>query len=255
MMQDAIVAYEKCMELQPDSRNAGQNRLLALNYIHQGEDPWVCREHERWGAEFQGGFEALPPPEVAGEDPNRRLVVGYVSPDFFTHSVSYFAEAPLTHHNPDRSALSPSLVSTACNCDCSDWIMPLHMDTILAQLPYALLAYHHLRSASTISECVLCSAGVSGNCCEMRMGSAGCYGSVCVGGGGVCIRCAGMQSLLNREGLEMQRPVSGYAFKKVGKSVNVEAGFEPMHLCHVQFPRLTAVPQVYMGALHDLGPE
>lgn len=24
--------------------------------------------------------------------------MGYVSPDFFTHSVSYFAEAPLTHH-------------------------------------------------------------------------------------------------------------------------------------------------------------
>lgn len=26
--------------------------------------------------------------------------VGYISPDLFTHSVSYFAEAPLTHHNP-----------------------------------------------------------------------------------------------------------------------------------------------------------
>lgn len=98
------MAYEKCLELQPDSRNAGQNRLLALNYIHQGEDAWVCREHERWGAEFQGGFEALPPLSGEGEDPQRRLVVGYISPDFFTHSVSYFAEAPLTHHNPDRWA-------------------------------------------------------------------------------------------------------------------------------------------------------
>ena len=28
------------------------------------------------------------------------LVVGYVSPDLFLHSVSYFAEAPLRHHNP-----------------------------------------------------------------------------------------------------------------------------------------------------------
>lgn len=25
-----------------------------------------------------------------------------MSPDLFTHSVSYFAEAPLAHHNPDR---------------------------------------------------------------------------------------------------------------------------------------------------------
>lgn len=30
---------------------------------------------------------------------HRPLRVGYISPDFFTHSVSYFSEAPLTHHH------------------------------------------------------------------------------------------------------------------------------------------------------------
>ena len=30
---------------------------------------------------------------------DRPLVIGYVSPDFFTHSVSYFVEAPLAHHD------------------------------------------------------------------------------------------------------------------------------------------------------------
>lgn len=33
------------------------------------------------------------------KDPERSLVVGYISPDYFTHSVSYFIEAPLTHHD------------------------------------------------------------------------------------------------------------------------------------------------------------
>lgn len=33
------------------------------------------------------------------KDMERPLVVGYVSPDYFTHSVSYFIEAPLSHHN------------------------------------------------------------------------------------------------------------------------------------------------------------
>jgi predicted O-linked N-acetylglucosamine transferase (SPINDLY family) len=33
------------------------------------------------------------------------LQVGYVSPDMFTHSVSYFAEAPLSHHDPSRVKL------------------------------------------------------------------------------------------------------------------------------------------------------
>lgn len=33
------------------------------------------------------------------KDPERPLVIGYVSPDYFTHSVSYFIEAPLVYHD------------------------------------------------------------------------------------------------------------------------------------------------------------
>lgn len=33
------------------------------------------------------------------KDMDRPLVVGYISPDYFTHSVSYFIEAPLSHHD------------------------------------------------------------------------------------------------------------------------------------------------------------
>ena len=34
--------------------------------------------------------------------PRRQLTVGYVSPDFVTHSVSYFIQAPLQCHDRDR---------------------------------------------------------------------------------------------------------------------------------------------------------
>eukprot|EP00882_Tetradesmus_deserticola_P029457 GHRQ01032996.1.p1 GENE.GHRQ01032996.1~~GHRQ01032996.1.p1 ORF type:complete len:111 (+),score=32.97 GHRQ01032996.1:627-959(+) len=37
--------------------------------------------------------------------PGRGLRVGYVSPDLFTHSVSYFAEAPLSRHSRSRVQL------------------------------------------------------------------------------------------------------------------------------------------------------
>ena len=36
------------------------------------------------------------------KDLERPLVIGYVSPDFFTHSVSYFIEAPLVYHNYEK---------------------------------------------------------------------------------------------------------------------------------------------------------
>ena len=53
LLQEAIASYEKCLELAPRSRNAGQNRLLALNYTFPGEQPFVCKAHEDWGNEVQ----------------------------------------------------------------------------------------------------------------------------------------------------------------------------------------------------------
>lgn len=104
-MQEALASYSKCLELAPTSRNAGQNRLLALNYIYED----TAAAHEDWGAQFQKLFQPLPPDfDARFADLERPLLVGYVSPDLFTHSVSYFAEAPLSHHKQSRCAPSSS---------------------------------------------------------------------------------------------------------------------------------------------------
>lgn len=124
-VSEAIDAYDRCLTYEPDDRNGGQNRLLALNYIHHGNTEVVCSAHVEWGRRF----EKLYPPLIQKKDQDqdqeertpkycypsmnlndawfwsedRPLIVGYISPDLFTHSVSYFAEAPLSHHNnPDQ---------------------------------------------------------------------------------------------------------------------------------------------------------
>jgi protein O-GlcNAc transferase len=110
----AIAEYEECSRLCPENANASQNRLLALNYIKHGETARVCAEHARWGREHQARvapLQAADPrewPEAAG----RRLRVGYVSPDLHRHSVSYFAEAPVLHH--DRSNVEVRLWAARC---------------------------------------------------------------------------------------------------------------------------------------------
>ncbi|GAB4833345.1 hypothetical protein Ancab_031589 [Ancistrocladus abbreviatus] len=95
----AIEAYEHCLKIDPDSRNAGQNRLLAMNYINEGHDDKLYDAHRDWGRRFMRLY-----PQYTSWDnpkePERSLIIGYVSPDFFTHSVSYFIEAPLSHHDP-----------------------------------------------------------------------------------------------------------------------------------------------------------
>ncbi|XP_008806108.2 probable UDP-N-acetylglucosamine--peptide N-acetylglucosaminyltransferase SPINDLY [Phoenix dactylifera] len=94
----AIEAYERCLHIDPDSRNAGQNRLLAMNYVHEGSDDKLFEAHSEWGRRFT----KLYPQYTSWDNPKdmeRPLVIGYVSPDYFTHSVSYFIEAPLSHHD------------------------------------------------------------------------------------------------------------------------------------------------------------
>ncbi len=74
--------------------------LILLLLYHAGEAPSVSRAHADWGTAFQARFTPLPslPKSEDASDPDRQLIIGYISPDLFTHSVSYFAEAPLAHH-------------------------------------------------------------------------------------------------------------------------------------------------------------
>jgi predicted O-linked N-acetylglucosamine transferase (SPINDLY family) len=94
----AIEAYEQCLKIDPDSRNAGQNRLLAMNYINEGKDDKLYEAHRDWGRRFMRLFPRYTSWDNS-KDPERQLIIGYVSPDYFTHSVSYFIEAPLVHHD------------------------------------------------------------------------------------------------------------------------------------------------------------
>ncbi|KAK7345311.1 hypothetical protein VNO77_15912 [Canavalia gladiata] len=94
----AIDAYEQCLKIDPDSRNAGQNRLLAMNYIDEGVDDKLFEAHRDWGRRFMRLYPQFTSWDNS-KDPDRPLVIGYVSPDYFTHSVSYFIEAPLLYHD------------------------------------------------------------------------------------------------------------------------------------------------------------
>jgi hypothetical protein len=70
------------------------------------------------GGELNAGMLPPPSPSLAADDgergtewgtrpwyvdmdAKRRLTIGYISPDFFTHSVSYFIECLLAHHDRD----------------------------------------------------------------------------------------------------------------------------------------------------------
>ncbi|KAM0914672.1 hypothetical protein ACQ4PT_011358 [Festuca glaucescens] len=72
----SVQAYERCLQIDPDSRNAGQNRLLAMNYIDEGSDDKLYDAHREWGKRFMklyAHYTSWDNPKVA----DRPLVIGY----------------------------------------------------------------------------------------------------------------------------------------------------------------------------------
>lgn len=141
---EAIASYDRALLLDPYSRNAGQNRLLALNSLDSlpvNDIPltdFVSAEHLRWGQLFQRGRQPRKSwPSIdrnftlmnqstltslsssstssTSTTTSRPLRVGYISADFFTHSVSYFIEAPLAY--ADRSRVHTICYSNVARSD------------------------------------------------------------------------------------------------------------------------------------------
>ena len=98
-LEEAVAAYRRALALQPDFAVAGSNLLCCMNYL-EGLDPAAVRaEYEAWTRRHAAPALALHPNEP---DPDRRLRIGYVSPDFRAHSVAWFIEPVLRAHDAER---------------------------------------------------------------------------------------------------------------------------------------------------------
>jgi predicted O-linked N-acetylglucosamine transferase (SPINDLY family) len=78
---------------------AGSSRVLfGMNYDDSYTPEDVLHAHQRWGKRY-----AVASPIYGNtREENRRLKIGYVSPDFRAHSVAFFLEPLLREHNKDE---------------------------------------------------------------------------------------------------------------------------------------------------------
>ena len=88
---EAIAAFRQATSIEPNLAEAFSNLLLCLNY----DDKWTAEHlfaaHREWDERY--GRQISRPTAYANDrEVGRRLKIGYVSPDFRTHSVAYFLE-------------------------------------------------------------------------------------------------------------------------------------------------------------------
>jgi predicted O-linked N-acetylglucosamine transferase (SPINDLY family) len=89
-LEEARTTYRAARDGEPENADAHSNLLRALHYDESLAPDAMLAAHRGWNAAH--GSNAPPSPHGNAAEPGRRLRVGFVSPDFRTHSVAYFFE-------------------------------------------------------------------------------------------------------------------------------------------------------------------
>jgi predicted O-linked N-acetylglucosamine transferase (SPINDLY family) len=98
-LEEAVAAYRKALELEPNFAEAHSNLLLAMNYDARFSQESIFVESRRWDETHATPFSSSDKIYANTRDPHRPLRVGYISPDFRKHSVSYFADPLIAEHD------------------------------------------------------------------------------------------------------------------------------------------------------------
>jgi predicted O-linked N-acetylglucosamine transferase (SPINDLY family) len=99
--EESIACFRAALALEAKA-GTHSNLLLGLHYSRQFAPALIAREHRAWG-DLHTQMTAPAGFEVERFAPNRRLRIGYVSPDFCRHAVAHFIEPVLRSH--DRAAV------------------------------------------------------------------------------------------------------------------------------------------------------
>ncbi len=101
-LTDAIESYRKALVLRPEQVETHSNLLFTYHYHPSYDAQSIFEEHLRWARQHADPVAPLIQPHANDRTPGRRLRVGYVSPDFRTHSVGFFIEPVLATHDKSQ---------------------------------------------------------------------------------------------------------------------------------------------------------
>lgn len=102
-LDEAIEAFQRALAAKPDYVKAHSNLLFCLNYAPDLPAETIFAEYRRWNARHAKPLAPAAPRYALVRDPERRLRVGYVSPDLRRHSARHFIEPLFERH--DKSAV------------------------------------------------------------------------------------------------------------------------------------------------------
>jgi protein O-GlcNAc transferase len=98
-LDDAIASYRRALEIKPDFAEAYSNLLFALNYHPDLSAEDIYCAYQEFDSVYGIPLRSAWCSHMNDKNPNRRLRVGYVSPDFRLHSCRHVLEPLLSNHD------------------------------------------------------------------------------------------------------------------------------------------------------------
>jgi len=102
MLDEAVASFHQALAIEPDYTEAHSNLVFCMNYGERYSQQDIFAESRRWEAAHAAPSAVRKVSHTCDRDPERRLRIGYVSPDFRIHSVAYFLDPLIGGHDRRR---------------------------------------------------------------------------------------------------------------------------------------------------------
>jgi protein O-GlcNAc transferase len=102
LLEEALACFRRAAEIKPEFAAAQSNILYALYFTPGYDVAAIQAEHRRWNDECAAPLAKFAQPHANDRSVNRRLRVGYVSPDFCAHAESFFTLPLLSAHDHEQ---------------------------------------------------------------------------------------------------------------------------------------------------------
>jgi protein O-GlcNAc transferase len=100
-IDQAIGEFRKAQELKPDYTGAASNLLYNL-YFYASDPKTIYDEHVQWNQRQAQELKKFIKTHTNDQNPNRKLRIGYVSPDFREHCQSIFTVPLFLNHDHEQ---------------------------------------------------------------------------------------------------------------------------------------------------------
>ena len=100
-LEESMDLLRKALAINPQYREGYSNLLLDFNYLPDAKSSEIFEESKKW-AQIQAPVNLAFTNHDNSLEPHRRLRIGYISPDFRNHSVTFYFESLLDGHDRNK---------------------------------------------------------------------------------------------------------------------------------------------------------